>query len=102
MQEFNSRIAVLVSEVSDDQILSKEERRRQQIYDAEYISNDAKLIRLADKIANVQSINLRPPRWTDEAIREYLRFASRVVNQLRGTNAALEAEFDRAISVCRV
>ena len=48
---FGSRVRMLVEEISDDKGLPKEERKRLQIEHASSLSNGAKQIKLADKIA---------------------------------------------------
>ena len=55
-----------------------------------------KLIKLADKISNVRSVAASPPVDSNRRRREYIQFCAAVVNQLRGTLALLEAEFDPA------
>jgi guanosine-3',5'-bis(diphosphate) 3'-pyrophosphohydrolase len=55
------------------------------------------LIKLADKISNVRSVAASPPvDWSNRRKREYIQFCAAIVNQLRGTSAVLEAEFDAA------
>jgi GTP diphosphokinase / guanosine-3',5'-bis(diphosphate) 3'-diphosphatase len=57
----------------------------------------AKLVKLADKIANVRDVADHPPsEWPMERRREYFDWAKRVVDGLRGTHAGLEAAFDAA------
>jgi len=62
-------------------------------------SPGAKVIKLADKIANLRDIIAHPPAtWSDERKREYFDWASRVVQGIRGTNSQLEATFDSLYS----
>ena len=92
---FGHEIANIVAECSDDKSLSKMERKQAQIAHAGTISPRAKLVKLADKIANVSDIDGAPPAgWSVERKREYFDWAKQVVDQMRGTNAALEARFD--------
>ena len=51
-QEFNKRVRDLVMECTDDKSLGKIERKKYQIIKAEHASNDAKLIKIGDKISN--------------------------------------------------
>lgn len=95
-QEFNIAIAHLVAEVTDDRSLGKDERRRKQVFDTEYLSLEAKHIRLADKTSNIRSLVLCPGNWTRKSMTGYLSFASQVVDQVRGASSALAAEFDKA------
>jgi guanosine-3',5'-bis(diphosphate) 3'-pyrophosphohydrolase len=92
---FGHEIANIVAECSDDKRLSKLERKQAQIDHAAKISQKAKLVKLADKIANVSDIDGAPPAgWSIERKREYFDWAKKVVDQMRGTHARLEARFD--------
>jgi GTP diphosphokinase / guanosine-3',5'-bis(diphosphate) 3'-diphosphatase len=92
---FGYEIANIVAECSDDKSLSKVERKQAQVEHAAHISNKAKLVKLADKIANVSDINGAPPAgWSLERKREYYDWAKQVVDRMRGTHAVLEARFD--------
>ena len=92
---FGHEIANIVAECSDDKQLSKLERKQAQIDHAAGISHKAKLVKLADKIANVSDINGAPPAgWSLERKREYYDWSKQVVDRIRGTHAVLEARFD--------
>jgi guanosine-3',5'-bis(diphosphate) 3'-pyrophosphohydrolase len=92
---FGYEIANIVAECSDNKTLTKLERKQAQIDHAAKISPKSKLVKMADKIANVNDINGAPPAgWSIERKREYYDWAKKVVDQMRGTNAALEALFD--------
>lgn len=94
---FGKRVASMVAEVTDDKSLSKEERKRLQIAKSASISPGAKLVKLADKIANLRDMLSAPPAdWANERRTEYFEWAKEVVRGLRGTNASLEAAFDEA------
>jgi guanosine-3',5'-bis(diphosphate) 3'-pyrophosphohydrolase len=94
-REFGGEIASIVREVTDDKDLSKEERKRLQVVKAGSKSVGAKLVKLADKISNLRDIAATPPAdWTIERRTEYFTWARQVVEELRGTNAGLEAAFD--------
>jgi guanosine-3',5'-bis(diphosphate) 3'-pyrophosphohydrolase len=94
---FNADVAGLVAEVTDDKRLDKAERKRRQVEYAAAKTDRAKVLKLADKISNLRSLVRGPPAdWSLERRREYLAWATEVVQQLRGTNAWLEARFDEA------
>lgn len=94
-RRFGPEVRELVAELSDDKSLEKSERKRLQVENASHKSDRAKLIKLADKIANVSDIGRDPPRtWPFERRAEYLDWAESVVARLRGTNRALEERFD--------
>ncbi len=94
---FGTRVAGMVAEVTDDKLLPKAERKQLQIAHAPGKSHGAKLVKLADKIANLRDLAVSPPADWDQARKaDYVRWAGEVVAGLRGTNPALEAAFDAA------
>ncbi len=96
---FGADVAAMVAEVTDDKSLPKAERKQLQIARAAHKSPGAKLVKLADKIANLRDIAASPPADWDAARKaDYVRWASEVVAGMRGTNAALEAAFDAAVA----
>ncbi|MEX2126364.1 MAG: HD domain-containing protein [Woeseia sp.] len=98
-ERFGTAVRCLVEEVTDDKSLPKEERKRLQIEHAPTLSAAARQIKLADKICNVRDVSNKPPRdWPRERRVEYLTWSERVVAGCRGVNAALEQEFDRALT----
>jgi len=96
-REFGAAIANIVMEVTDDKTLAKAERKRLQVEHAAHISSKAKLVKLADKIANVRDIAASPPtEWSLARRQEYFDWAKRVVDNLRGAHPSLERAFDAA------
>ena len=94
--EFGEIIAEIVAEVTDTKWLGKTTRKKLQVAKAPRASKRAKLVKLADKIANVRDILASPPAgWSLERRREYFDWAKSVVDQLHGTNARLERKFDQ-------
>lgn len=93
---FGARICRIVEEVTDDKSLPKAERKRLQIEHAAHISREAKLVKLADKICNLQDILVSPPTtWSLERRQKYFDWAKQVVDRVRGANPHLERLFDR-------
>jgi (p)ppGpp synthase/HD superfamily hydrolase len=96
-QRFGPEVAALVSEVTDDKSLPKEERKRLQIEKTADKSRRAKLLKIADKTSNLRSMVSSPPAgWSEARLRDYVDWAEQVVRSCRGLNAALEAAFDAA------
>jgi GTP diphosphokinase / guanosine-3',5'-bis(diphosphate) 3'-diphosphatase len=92
---FGFEIARIVAECSDDKTLTKLERKQAQIDHAAKLSHKARLVKIADKIANISDIEGAPPAgWSTERKREYFDWAKAVVDQMRGTNKPLEQRFD--------
>jgi GTP diphosphokinase / guanosine-3',5'-bis(diphosphate) 3'-diphosphatase len=84
-REFGTRVAALVEEVTDDKSLDKPERKRLQVEHASKKSDAAKIIELADKTSNVRAIAFAPsPEWSVKRRLEYIDWAKRVVQGLRG------------------
>ena len=95
VEHFGQQIAGIVAEVTDNKSLAKQERKRLQIVHARTASHEARLVKLADKIANLRDLVARPPHdWPQERRAEYVRWSVQVVDELRGTHEALEAAFD--------
>lgn len=96
-ERFGAQVLALVEAVTDDRTLPRAERKRLQVEHAAHIPDGARLIKLADKTANLRDIADSPPAdWALYRRRDYFDWAAQVVAQLRGTHAGLEALFDRA------
>jgi guanosine-3',5'-bis(diphosphate) 3'-pyrophosphohydrolase len=96
---FGEDVLVLVLEVTDDKNLPKQVRKELQVEHAAHKTRNAKLLKLADKISNVQDILASPPRdWSLERKQEYLLWTEKVVAGLRGVNEKLEAQYDELLS----
>ena len=97
--DFSKEIADLVLEVSDDKSLPKDERKRLQIEHAPFLSDKAKLIKIADKIANLEDILFSAPvGWTKERRIKYFEWANEVVKGAKGINKMLDDDFDKIYS----
>ena len=94
VREFNPRIASYVAEVTDDKSLSSEERKSAQIEKAPLLSSGARLIKIADKIANVKALTKEYPLgWDLERKRKYILWAEMVIEKIRNTHEGLESLF---------
>jgi guanosine-3',5'-bis(diphosphate) 3'-pyrophosphohydrolase len=99
IEHFGHAIADVVAEVTDDKTLPKSERKRLQIEHAPHLSDEAKRVKLADKIANIRDVAARPPQWWPlERRQQYFDWAKEVVDGLRGVDPALEHAFDVAFA----
>ena len=97
--EFGIEIKNIVMDVTDDKSLLKHERKQAQIDHAPHITEQAKLVKLADKISNLRDVSINPPpTWSLERRQEYFEWAKKVIDQLRGAHPQLESIFDDAYS----
>lgn len=96
-REFGSNVAALVEEVTDDKSLDKAERKRLQAENASKKSEQAKIIKLADKTSNLRAVASSPaPNWSVKRRLDYIDWAKQVVAGLRGASPWLEEQFDHA------
>ncbi len=93
---FGKQVADNIMECSDDKNLPKAVRKRLQVEKVRYKSYNAKIVKLADKIANLNDIIVNPPGdWSVERKKAYFDWAKEVVDAgLRGVNPGLEEMFD--------
>lgn len=97
-EKYGANVGVMVSDLTDDQTLSKKEQREAQVEHAPHISDGAKQVKLCDKISNIRDVLENPPDgWSDERRLEYINWGERVVAGLRGANADLENHFDELL-----
>ena len=94
-ETFGPEISRIVMEVTDDKSLSKAERKQAQIDHARHLSNEARAVKLADKICNLGDVAKSPPNWSLSRRQQYFDWAKKVIDGLRGEWSELEAEFDR-------
>lgn len=100
--EFGPEVRRVVDEVTDDKRLPKAERKRLQIEHAPHLSERARQVKLADKIANVRSVTQEPPAgWSLARRQDYLDWTEQVVAGLRGCNPPLENLYDRVLEAGR-
>ncbi len=99
---FGDDILALILEVTDDKSLPKQERKVRQIEKSPLLSDRAKLLKLSDKICNINDIANFPPRnWSCQRRVEYLAWADSVIAGLRGVNANLEIYFDESLAAAQ-
>jgi hypothetical protein len=94
---FGKAVAAIVVAVTDDKSLTKEKRKELQVEHAPHLSEKAKLVKLADKTANLRDVADNPPaNWPLERRREYFDWAKRVVDAIGGIPPQLRGLFDAA------
>lgn len=102
-EQFGKTVRKLVEELTDDKTLDKPTRKQLQIEHASGLSARAKVVKLADKIANLRDV-LDNPRseWTVARRIEYLEWTEQVVAGCRGANPPLERLYDQVVEKGRV
>lgn len=98
---FGVEVADVVVEVSDPADLSKSAAKKRQVQIAPSLSARAKLVKLADKTANVADVITHPPGWKPGSILGYTEGAMQVVTALGPTHLLLEREFHSAYQLVR-
>jgi len=99
---FGEQVLDLTLEVTDDKSLEKQERKRLQVEQAPHKSENAKKLKIADKIMNIRDITNHPPIWWSvQRINEYFNWAEKVVAGLRGVNKRLDDMFDECLKIGR-
>jgi guanosine-3',5'-bis(diphosphate) 3'-pyrophosphohydrolase len=97
-RQLGETVLSLVLEVTDDKGLPKSERKRLQVENAPHLTKAAKQIKLADKICNVRDVANSPPKdWDKQRRKDYLDWAEKVVEGIRGCNPPLEAFYDEVL-----
>jgi GTP diphosphokinase / guanosine-3',5'-bis(diphosphate) 3'-diphosphatase len=92
---FGIEIADAVVELTDVGWLEKTARKELQVSRADRACERAKLVKLADKISNLESLLTDPPpHWPLERTQEYFDWAKRVVDRVGDVNPALLARFE--------
>ena len=91
---FGSRVRIIVEELTDNGMLTFSQRKQMQIDNAPYLSKDATLVRIADKISNVYDvIENPPPEWNQKRCNKYVDWAEAVMNNCQKVNQDLENHF---------
>lgn len=96
---FGDRVTSIVREVTDDKSLPKKRRRQLQIDHAPRLSEEATLIKIADKTSNLADITRDPPRsWGVIKRREYIEWGEKVVGSCKKVNEPLLVNFFRVLA----
>jgi len=92
---FGVDVRVIVEEVTDDKSLGRQACKQHQIDKAPFLSDEARAVKLADKICNLRDIASNPPAgWPLARRQAYFDWAKQVIDGLRGAHPTLEAVFD--------
>ena len=92
---FGPDVAELVAHATDDKTLPKERRKRLQVEHAPHLPPRAQMLKMADKISNLEALLSSPPRdWPLQRRQGYFDWAREVVDGCRSAHAGLAAQFD--------
>lgn len=93
---FGPVVTSIVREVSNDMTLSSVERRQKEAESIPGLSHRAKLVKLADKIANIRDISTMPPvGWTLAKKEAYFDFSLSVAERAKDASQVLYEVFLR-------
>lgn len=96
-REFGRDIADLVCEVTNKEGLSKAESKVWELEHSKYITDRAKILKIADKAATLGDLLKNPPDdWTPVRVQNYFTWAKELVDNCRGINKNVEKVFDAA------
>lgn len=90
---FGEAVTALVLEVTDDMRLPYADRKRLQIEKAGSLSDNAKRIKIADKLCNMQDILAYPLWWSKSRKLFYFQWSGEVVSRCAGSCTPLEDAF---------
>ena len=93
-KNFGSRVRIIVEELTDNDMLTFSQSKQMQIENAPYLSKNATLVRIADKISNVSDVIENPPaEWNQKRCNKYVDWAEAVMNNCQKVNQDLENHF---------
>ena len=95
---FGDRVEGYVREVTDDKSLSSAKRKKLQIIHASEKSKGAAIVKLSDKLYNLNNLLRDPPvEWTRDRIDQYFQWAQTVVDNLPEANKPLKEEVHKVV-----
>ncbi len=93
-ERFGTDVSDIVMEVTDDKRLPKAERKRLQVEHAKDLSFGAGLVKISDKIANMENIITNPPvGWSVDRQQAYFDWSHDVVYNIQNRDKELELAF---------
>ena len=100
-ERFGEAVLQMVEALTDT-APTREERKRSQVEHAPSMPEGARLIKMADQYCNLRTLPDEPPvGWSEDSIRDYILWSSRVFDAHRGRLPSLEQDFDRVLERCR-
>ena len=100
--QFGQEVAALVEEMTDDKSLPKVRRKELQVEHVPSLTYKAKLLKIADKVANIRDLASNPPtEWSQQRRLAYLDWTEAVIAGCRDVNDRLERIYDEALADAR-
>ena len=94
LTHFGAEVCQIVVALTDNPDHTEAERRVAQVAHAATMGHAARVIKIADKLANcIDVIKFQLP-WSTEKVKDYLAWGLAVVNNCRSAHPALAAAFD--------
>ncbi|CAJ0626526.1 15183_t:CDS:2 [Entrophospora sp. SA101] len=94
-KKFGKEVAYIVEECTDDEALPRWERKRLQIVTTPNKSDKAKLVKLADKLYNLNDITRQVPvDCSKQRVIEYFEWAKKVTDGAKGVNVLLDNKLE--------
>lgn len=87
---FGIQVSEIVSELTNPSGFSAEEAKAWQIEHAPTLSQEAKLVKLADRLYNIRDLRIPPVGWSEDKIQKYYEWGQKLLDALRGTHSVLE------------
>jgi guanosine-3',5'-bis(diphosphate) 3'-pyrophosphohydrolase len=96
-QHFGSDMMELVKELTDDTSLSSKKRKEIQAETAPQLSDKAKMIRIADKVCNLEDLMNYPMGWPRKRKINYVKWSVQVYQGCKGVNENLDTLFQETV-----
>ncbi len=99
-EQYGARVAGIVEEINADSELSRIDRREELPARVVNFSEEAQLIKLAEKISNLTDLSVEVPvGWSRQRRRDYFDWTAEVTQPLRGRNELLDEWLDEALAL---
>lgn len=96
---FGDKVAKYVEEVTDDTSLPTTDKKKAQVEHVKHASNNAKLIKMADKLHNLKDIQREvPDKWGSFRVQGYMVWCQHVLESCKGLCPKLEHELEKVFN----
>ena len=96
--QFGEKVADYVDEMTENLKLSSKERNKLQIIHALHQSHEVAVIKLSDKLHNLNTLMTDPPSgWSQDRMDQYFQWAQAVIENLPAVSDSLKGEVHKTI-----